>query len=184
GGREWWTDRHRLSLPGGRHLGLGFCFYRIGLMNGLLQSLDRLAKPFPKLGELPRPKNDQHNDQDQNQLCKPDASKHSGIVSFVLNCRRLSSFFRPFSKTVFELLPSLLGLLEHLALLIGADQVIVDQWFIRMMLNSVLHHFNGKVRLLVVESNVHQLKAGVQMFWVQLKRPEITLHRYVDRVVI
>jgi hypothetical protein len=59
---------------------VGFGFYRIRLMNGLLESLDRLAQPLPQLRQLPRSENDQHNDQDQDQLCKPKAPKHNVLL--------------------------------------------------------------------------------------------------------
>src|SRR5579885_2243475 len=72
-------ERGRLRLS----LRLRLCLDRIGLVDGLFESLDRLPQPFTQLRELSRAEDDQHDEQDENQLGKPDAPKHNGSSSLL-----------------------------------------------------------------------------------------------------
>src|SRR5262245_26130598 len=62
-------------------------------------------------------------------------------------CARFTSF----GKALFQPLTRLLGLLEHLALVVHADQIVVGQRLVRVVLDGVLHYLDGQIRLLVIE---------------------------------
>ena len=57
-----------------RGLGLGFDGLR--LMHGLLETLDGLTETFSQLRQFACAENDQHDEENQNQLCKTHTPKH------------------------------------------------------------------------------------------------------------
>ena len=64
--------RCHLLLSGGFSLG----FDGIGLVHRLLEALDGFSKSLAELRQLAGAENDEHDEQDQNQLCKSHTSKH------------------------------------------------------------------------------------------------------------
>src|SRR5213594_233008 len=173
------------ASPPGRTTPVSYPFEGGGIeavrfVHRLLESLDGLSETLTKLGKFSRPENDQDDEQNQNQLGKPNTPKHGRLLSFL----GLAGVLRSLGEPVLQPFPGLFGLLEHFALLIRVDQVVMDQRLIRIVLDCVFHHFDGDVYFLVVERDVHQLEAGLQMLGVQLEGAQVTLHRHVDRVVI
>src|SRR5690606_25484433 len=68
--RRRWRNGLRLNRVSLLSLSLSLGFDRVCLMYGFLETFNRLADSFTKLRQLPCPENDQHDEQDQNQLCK------------------------------------------------------------------------------------------------------------------
>src|SRR6476660_4743025 len=146
-----------------------------------LKPLMAFPSPSPNCGSLPAPKIiktmkririSSVNPILPNIVCSSGKSE-SG-------CAR----FTPFGKPFFQPLTCLLGLLEHFALVVDADQIVIGQRLVRIVLDGVFHDLDGQIRLLMIESQLHQLETAFEMLWVQLEGAEITLDRRIDRVVV
>ena len=115
--------RSRLLRSGCRLLlsRLTFGFDRIPLMHGLLEAPDRLTDPFSQLRQFARSEDDQHNEEDQDQLCKTKTSKRGVSLRTNMDQSGRAALLRPFGESFLQPLPCLFGLFKHLCLVVDTD---------------------------------------------------------------
>src|SRR4026208_112569 len=112
-----------------------------------LKPLMAFPSPSPSCGSLPAPKMiktmkririSSVNPILPNMVCSSGKSE-SGCAGF-------TSFGKPF----FQPLTRLLGLLEHFALVVDADQIVIGQRLVGIVFDSGFHDPEGQVRVFLV----------------------------------
>src|SRR4029079_18093647 len=139
-----------------------------------LKPLIAFPSPSPSCGSLPAPKMiktmkririSSVNPILPNMVCSSGKSE-SGCAGFA-----------SFGKALFQPLTRLLGLFEHFAFVVDADQIVIGQRLVCIVFDSVFHDLDGQIRFFVMEGQLHQLEAAFQMLRVQLEGAQIALDR-------